>query len=334
MGIVRIVGFAAVLWILPALASAAPRCGAVPADAAQLAAAQAALAKACSCVPGDFEQRNAFLRCVGHFVSSAVRRGTIRSECRAKLRHNATRSTCGRPAGAVVCCRAASAGEASCRIATSADACLSSRARRAWLGAGTSCADACTSACTSSLDCDDGDSCTADACSPSGSCTNTPIAGCTIAGGPTNCQGTAAATWEMDRDELDVLSRLNAERARRGVPLLRPCRSLAKAAQKHAADMRDRDYVSHYSPERMNYLDRICRAGFTRCRSGFAMGEILMAGSNRSEMAFAAWMNSPSHRDIVLHNALRMVGVGHACGGRYTGYWVANFSGTDDPSCD
>jgi uncharacterized protein YkwD len=138
----------------------------------------------------------------------------------------------------------------------------------------------------------------------------------------------------MDRDELALLDIINAERSRRGIRALQTCRSLAKAAQKHSADMRDADFVSHTSPGGANYLDRMCRAGYSLCRAGVATGEIITAGSNQITVPYSNWMNSDFHREVMLHPAFRMIGIGHACGGRYTGYWTANFAGSDHDSCD
>jgi uncharacterized protein YkwD len=319
---------------LPGAALAGAECGDLVTDGAALKTAGVGLATACPCAPGGARERAAFTDCVADFVGNAVKSGLIRSECRFKLRSNATKSTCGRPSSSVVCCSQRDGGENACRIAKTAGACESTSAVRAWLGDGESCADACASACSSAFDCSDGDPCTADVCDPELGCSHNRIAGCTAEGGPTNCTGTAESTWAMDRDELALLDIINAERSRRGIRLLQTCRSLAKAAQKHTADMRDADFVSHFSPGGANYIDRMCRAGYGLCRAGVATGEIITAGSNQPMMAYSAWMNSPAHRDIMLHPAFRVIGIGHACGGRYTGYWTANLAGSDHDSCD
>jgi uncharacterized protein YkwD len=138
----------------------------------------------------------------------------------------------------------------------------------------------------------------------------------------------------MDRDELALLDLINAERSRRGIGRLAPCRSLAKAAQKHSADMRDADFIGHISSSGgANPIDRMCRAGYSLCRAG-VIGEIVAAGGNQITLPYSQWMQSTLHRDIMLHPAYHIIGIGHACGGRYTGYWTADLAGSDDGSCD
>lgn len=319
---------------LPWAALAGAECGDLAGDTVALKAAAQGIESACPCTPGGVSDRADFTACVADYVADAVKSGEIRSECRQKARSNATKSTCGRPASSVVCCSQRDGAASACRIAKTAGACASTATTRSWLGQGESCADACVSACSSATECSDGDPCTADICDPELGCSHNRIAGCTAEGGPTNCTGTAESTWAMDRDELAVLDYINAERSRRGIRLLQTCRSLAKAAQKHSADMRDADFVGHFSPGGANYIDRMCRAGYGLCRAGVATGEIVMAGSNEVRMPYSAWMQSDAHREIMLHPAFRMIGIGHACGGRFNGYWTADLAGSDHDSCD
>jgi uncharacterized protein YkwD len=195
--------------------------------------------------------------------------------------------------------------------------------------------------CSTAADCDDGDACTADACDLILGCTNVPVPGCGTTpppppppSGSDDCSGTAPSTWKMGSEETKLVGLINAERRRRGLTELKACSSLATAAQKHSADMRDRDFFSHIGKGGSSFSDRICQAGYLLCRSGTAIGEVITADRRGATGAMEDWMNSPSHKSVLLHSSLRVAGVGYACGGRYGGYWTVDFAGTWEASCN
>ncbi len=141
----------------------------------------------------------------------------------------------------------------------------------------------------------------------------------------------------MDQEELALIDLINRERARRGISPLRPCRSIARAAQQHSADQRDRNYFSHIGPHGSKPRDRMCRAGFAlACTTRVWLGENIHVGTFSTSAAapFDGWMHSDGHRWAMLHPDFHVIGVGHACGGgRYRNYWTAEFAGEGDQSC-
>jgi uncharacterized protein YkwD len=113
-----------------------------------------------------------------------------------------------------------------------------------------------------------------------------------------------------------TLCLINAERRARGLAPLTANARLARAAQRHAADMVARDYFSHFSPSGSSFTDRLRRVGYAR-QCAWAGGETLAWGSRtqRSPASrLVAWMQSPPHRAILLSPAYREAGVGIVAG--------------------
>lgn len=82
------------------LASSAPARSPVDCEAARCAV-QSAVGQGCPCAEGA--TRSEHFRCVARVVRDLVRDGTVPLACRRSIKHCATRSVCGRPAGAVAC---------------------------------------------------------------------------------------------------------------------------------------------------------------------------------------------------------------------------------------
>jgi uncharacterized protein YkwD len=120
-----------------------------------------------------------------------------------------------------------------------------------------------------------------------------------------------------------VLTLVNAERARAGCGALATSSALQTAAQGHSADMAANDYFSHTSQDGRTFSDRIRAAGYT----GGAIAENIAAGQATASAVMTSWMNSPGHRANILNCAYRYLGVGYAKGGTYGTYWTQDFGG-------
>lgn len=133
-----------------------------------------------------------------------------------------------------------------------------------------------------------------------------------------SCPGAAlVAGGQSSADaEAAVVCVINEERRSRGLPVLDAARALARAGQRHAADMVRREYFSHVSPAGQTLADRLRAAGYAVDR-GWAAGEVLAWGTGRRSMpaaVVAAWMRSPSHRRVLLRSRYRDIGVGSVRG--------------------
>jgi uncharacterized protein YkwD len=127
---------------------------------------------------------------------------------------------------------------------------------------------------------------------------------------PPNCPPGAA-------DRSAVVCEINAARAEAGRGLLRFRPSLAEAAGAHSADMVARRYFAHESPEGTGPADRVWAAGYMQHAESWRVGEILLWSRGTpltAERAVEMWLDSPSHRRIVLSPRYRDVGAGLAPG--------------------
>lgn len=138
-----------------------------------------------------------------------------------------------------------------------------------------------------------------------------------------------------------ILCLLNAERAKRGLPLLADNPLLARVAEGHSADMVARRFFEHDSPEGATPQDRLRAAGYARGTSR-STGENIAwgrGGKGTPAAIVEQWMNSPPHRVEILRPAFREVGVGIALGvpsasGRRDegATYTTNFGGVVDDS--
>jgi uncharacterized protein YkwD len=117
------------------------------------------------------------------------------------------------------------------------------------------------------------------------------------------------------RDAL--LCEIDRVRDRRDVRRLRPGAQLDLAAGRHATDMFERKYFSHTSPGGSDLGDGARRAGYAQRTCSWRVGEILAWGvAQRSTAAatVAAWLDSPSHRRILVSPRSAQLGVGTVAG--------------------
>lgn len=113
--------------------------------------------------------------------------------------------------------------------------------------------------------------------------------------------------------EAAVVREMNRVRSARGLHPLRAAPALRSAARGHSEAMLTHDFFSHESADGTAFNERIRRyytdRGFTR----WSVGEALMAGQGRAvnaQAVVAAWLDSPTHRTIVLSSTWRDTGIG------------------------
>ncbi|MFD6247643.1 CAP domain-containing protein [Streptomyces roseolus] len=139
--------------------------------------------------------------------------------------------------------------------------------------------------------------------------TASPTAGTDPApgGGAQNDDGQGSAADQ-------VLSLVNAERAKAGCGPLTANATLARAAQAHSDDMAARDFFDHTNPDGAGPGDRVTAAGYPWS----TYGENIAMGQRTPEQVMEAWMNSPGHRANILNCDFKELGVGiHDGGGPY-----------------
>lgn len=117
--------------------------------------------------------------------------------------------------------------------------------------------------------------------------------------------------------EQDVVARTNAERTAAGCGALRSDSRLAAAARAHSADMVNRGYFEHDSPDGGTPADRVAAAGYADYG-----GENIAWGQRSAAEVMSDWMGSPDHRRNILDCEFTTVGVGLDPRGMY---WTQDF---------
>lgn len=117
--------------------------------------------------------------------------------------------------------------------------------------------------------------------------------------------------------KAQVVSLVNAQRAKAGLPAMDSQSNLNRAAQTHACDMAATLNMSHTGSDGSDMSQRISRAGY-RWR---AANENIGKGFADAARAVQWWMNSPGHRRNIL-SSNREIGVGVAVGSDKRLYWV------------
>lgn len=114
-----------------------------------------------------------------------------------------------------------------------------------------------------------------------------------------------------------MLCEIDRVRDRRDARTLRTSEQLDLAAGRHATDMFQRRFFSHVSPGGSDLGDRARRAGFAKRNCSWTVGEVLAWGVGPRSSAAAtvrAWMDSPSHRRILISRRYGQVGLGMQAG--------------------
>lgn len=121
--------------------------------------------------------------------------------------------------------------------------------------------------------------------------------------------------------EQAMLSMVNREREKVGLPDLVTDTLLQKIARLHAQDMVERGYFSHYSPEGLSPFDRMDKAGVVYTSAGENL-----AFSPNVDLAMQGLMNSPGHKANILSKDFGKAGIGVIDAGIYGEMFVQEFT--------
>jgi uncharacterized protein YkwD len=127
--------------------------------------------------------------------------------------------------------------------------------------------------------------------------------------GAANAEARATALRPLERS---VLTEMNAVRSQHGLVPLRFSAGLAAAARQHSTEMANRGYFGHTSANGEAFSRRLARFYPIGARRYWSVGENLLWSSAELNAAAALeiWLNSPSHRAIMLNPRWLDVGVG------------------------
>jgi len=105
--------------------------------------------------------------------------------------------------------------------------------------------------------------------------------------------------------EIRMLELINIERQKAGLNKMTFDKKLAVVATKHSADMLQRGYFSHYTPEGKSPFDRM-----RRDRVRFIIAGENLALAQTLQSAHEGLMESPGHKANILHVSFERAGIG------------------------
>ncbi len=111
-------------------------------------------------------------------------------------------------------------------------------------------------------------------------------------------------------DQKTVIDLTNQERAKNGLPPVEENSALDKAAELKAQNMFAENYWAHFSPSGKSPWDFILGSGYKFTYAG----ENLAKNFYSANEVVVAWMNSPTHRENLLNDKYRDIGVAVAEG--------------------
>ncbi len=125
-------------------------------------------------------------------------------------------------------------------------------------------------------------------------------------------------TKEQGSVEQEVVTLVNAERAKEGLPALKEEWELSRVAKYKSQDMHDKKYFDHTSPTYGTPFTMMKNFGITYKSAG----ENIAMGQRSAEEVVKAWMNSAGHRANILNKNYTHIGVGYVKDGNY---WTQMF---------
>lgn len=156
------------------------------------------------------------------------------------------------------------------------------------------------------------------------------LPGCfTTAASSAGVEGATPCVTPEDTERMadQVLQLVNLERAEADLPPVTRNDSLARIADDYACQMIAENFFGHTDPITGHGPGDRAVVGKYRF---YAIGENLAAGQQTAAEVMKVWMDSPSHRDIILDEKWSEVGISVRTGGEYSIYWVQEFGAPAD----
>jgi uncharacterized protein YkwD len=127
-----------------------------------------------------------------------------------------------------------------------------------------------------------------------------------------------------DETELiePIIGNINEERARAGLAPLDRDRDLDAIATERSADMAQRQYFSHVTPEGLDVSANLNNGGVNYLLAAENLAWTTHVESEASAAVMQGFLDSPPHRANLLNPRLSRIGVGVAQGGARTYFTV------------
>ncbi|MBU8877688.1 LysM peptidoglycan-binding domain-containing protein [Bacillus sp. FJAT-29790] len=122
----------------------------------------------------------------------------------------------------------------------------------------------------------------------------------------------------LNKGERELLQITNAKRAESGLRPFALDPLLSQAARKKSIDMKEKQYVSHYSPTYGNpaMMLKELQIQFRNIK------ENIGAGHRSAYEIFITWLNTSVNRENILDEKGTRIGIGYAEGGLHGHYWT------------
>jgi uncharacterized protein YkwD len=118
---------------------------------------------------------------------------------------------------------------------------------------------------------------------------------------------TGSSKARVSAQMLQIVELVNIRRREAGLRPLSVHPTLMACAQRYSEVQAAQGAINHTGPDGSNPGQRLTRCGY-RWRH---YGENLAAGFTTPEEVVGAWMNSASHRRVLLHSKVTEIGLGH-----------------------
>lgn len=137
-----------------------------------------------------------------------------------------------------------------------------------------------------------------------------------------NSQCLTAEDAERMADQVVQLVNLERTAADHDLPPVTVNDALTDVAADYACRMIEESFFDHYDPiTGRGPADRAIAGNY----AFYAIGENLAAGAETAAEVVQLWMDSPSHREIILDPTWTEIGVAVRDGGEHSPYWVQVF---------
>ncbi|KAK1944143.1 Uncharacterized protein P3T76_004055 [Phytophthora citrophthora] len=129
-----------------------------------------------------------------------------------------------------------------------------------------------------------------------------------------------------------MLTAVNQERAKQGVPSLCMNKKLQAAAQRHSDDMAKNNFMAHDGHDGSTMSQRITKAGY----EWDSVAENVAAGQEEVQSVMESWMTSPGHRENIMSPDYTMFGTAFSYNkdSQYGIYWTQDFGSGGSEACD
>ncbi|MGM0368398.1 MAG: DUF4214 domain-containing protein [Actinomycetota bacterium] len=112
--------------------------------------------------------------------------------------------------------------------------------------------------------------------------------------------------------EQQTLAQINNIRVANGLNALAPNQALTNVARQRSADMLNRGYFSHYTPEGTSVFNLLKGNGISYRNAGENLAHSKPASAGSVGAFMNAWMNSPTHAANILRGVYGQIGIGIA----------------------